>query len=661
MNLKRWVAVLLIPTLFFVIALVTMDDYGVNWDEPIHFSRGQGYLYYFLTGKTEQDKPITDRPSFFHGYNVRDLYDWDGGHPATSDILAAMSNFVFYQKLGLVGDIQGYHLFNIFTATLTVFVVAIFAYQTYGVFASVIASLTIATYPLFFAESHFNIKDPPETAFFTLAIFSFWKSLERGNWKWLFLSSISTGLALGTKLNIIFLPLIIIPYLFFRYFSSIKGSHGFFLTLQKIPFAYKKVLFLSPLLVIAIPVVTWPFLWRDTWEHVNKVLYYYKDIAIGFNYQPVEYRVLGFNLYPIFWIVVTTPPIILFLGLTGVIYALLRIDDKKTTLLWLLWFIIPIMRVSLPSAVIYGGVRQIMEFLPAMALFAGVGAKYIVEFSTRFSKVKFQIPFILFTCILLLMPILRFHPNENVYFNFLVGGLAGAKERKIPSWGNSYGNAYWQAIQWLNKNAEQDARVALVQGTGQNVPLIQLRSDIDFSGTNWSGINRNGEYLMELIYEGSERAYPYVWDYIETFLVPVYEVKVDDVTITKVWKNDLTYTKPEMRRGEVKYSFVRNLIWERNGFTIDIGKLVELTRIIIQYQDIHGCSKSGTVSLSDDGNSWDKEKEKLDTEQVLRSLDSKGGINFYLAARKARFIKVGFDSENHCFSPQSKIDIYVLE
>lgn len=661
-----WKFIFVIPTLFFIVSFLTLSDYGINWDEPIHFNRGQGYLYYFLTGKIEQDKPITDRPSFFNGYDVKALYDWDGGHPVTSDILAAISNFIFYQKLGLVGDIQGYHLFNLFTATLAVFIVAIFAYQTYGLFASIVASLAIATYPLFFSEAHFNIKDPPETAFFALTIFAFWKSLEKGNWKWLLLSSISAGLALGTKLNIVFLPLIILPYLLFRYFYLIKNGHKFFMVFQRIPFPYRKMLILFPLIMIAIPFVTWPFLWENTLAHISKVLYYYKNIAIGFDYQPAEYRFLGFNLYPIFWIIATSPLWVLVLSLIGIIYALLKPDKKKTTWLWLLWLVIPIVRVSLPSTVIYGGVRQIMEFLPAMALLAGLGGHQLVLNLKQAKSLKFKNWSLEFVCILVfgvwsLIPIIRLHPNQNVYFNFLVGGLAGAKERDIPSWGNSYGNAYWQAIQWINENAEEGAQLALVQGTGQNVPLIQLRSDINFSGTNWSGINRNGEYLMELVYQGSQRAYPYVWDYLEKFLDSVYEVKVDGVSIAKVWKNDLQHTKPQMRRNEIKYPLPRNIAWEGNSFTVDTGKLVELTRIVIQFKDTPGCSKLGIVELSHDGNSWGKEQEKLDVEQVLRSLDVEGGVNFYLAAREARFIRVNFDSENHCFSTQSKISIYVLE
>ena len=110
-----------------------------------------------------------------------------------------------------------------------------------------------------------------------------------------------------------------------------------------------------------------------------------------------------------------------------------------------------------------------------------------------------------------------------------------AVQRNIPYWGNSFGNAYFQAAQWLNNNAEQNARIALVQGTMTNIPTIQLRQDIDFSNLNWSGIFQKGEYMVELTHNDPVRLYPYGWDYIETFLTPVHEVSVDGVALAKIW------------------------------------------------------------------------------------------------------------------------------
>ena len=42
---------------FFVISFFTLNNYGVSWDESIHFARGQAYLYYY-TLATEDFSPV---------------------------------------------------------------------------------------------------------------------------------------------------------------------------------------------------------------------------------------------------------------------------------------------------------------------------------------------------------------------------------------------------------------------------------------------------------------------------------------------------------------------------------------------------------------------------------------------------------------------------
>lgn len=668
MNLKRWLVILLVPALFFIFAVGTIKDYGINWDEPIHFNRGQSYLYFLLTSK-EEIEPLSTKPSFFHGYPPRALWTWDGGHPPASDIMAAFINFIFYQKLGILGDIASYHLFNILTATLLIVVVAFFAYKTYGIFASLITSIALASYPLFFSESHFNIKDPPEAAFIGITIFAFWLSLSKVNWRWLLVSTVFAGLALGTKFNAAFLPFIITPYVLIRYYPIVKRGPKYILSqLEKTPPAYLKMLILAPVISFIIFFVLWPFLWQNPLGNFLKVLHYYKNIGTGFNYQTGKYLIGGFNLYPVFWILITTPPLVLFLAIIGIIFAIVKPDGKKTTFLWLLWLGVPVIRVSLPNTSIYGGVRQIMEFIPAMALLAGVGGYYLREWLTYLLKKarianakKIGTVVVLASFLPHLFVMAKLHPNENVYFNKFIGGLPGAKAREIPSWGNSYGNAYWQAIKWLNDNAEPNSRLALVQGTGQNVAAIQLRSDINFSNTNWSGVNRNGEYLMELIYDKSVRAYPYAWEYIEKMLEPVYDVKVEGVTIARVWKNDLEHTKREWRKKETLYqkSVTRSV---KNGeIIIQLKEDVLLSRLIFYLSDT--CAKtSATVQTAIDGSTWFTEPDSLPTEQISKTYNfSKDSTDFYLPGRKARFIKILFLKDGFCFSDETKINLVVFE
>jgi len=56
-------------------------------------------------------------------------------------------------------------------------------------------------------------------------------------------------------------------------------------------------------------------------------------------------------------------------------------------------------------------------------------------------------------------------------------------------------------------------------------------------------MQESGEYIVELTFNDTARAYDDKWNYVNKFLNPVYEVKVDGVPILKIWKNDFQHTK----------------------------------------------------------------------------------------------------------------------
>lgn len=675
--MKRWLVVFLIPLLFLVVQFVTLKDYGISWDEPIHFYRGQAYLYYFLTGKKNFDDlprlvqfmpkyegyslpdgkfstDVAKRVSYYQNIDL-DFDYWlinDSGHPVINDELAAITNLIFYQKLGIVGDINSHHLFNVFSATLLVIVVAVFAYEVGGIIPSIFSSLTLSLYPLFFSESHFNIKDPPQTAFFALTIYAFWKSLKQFNYKWLLVSIVSFAIAFGIKFNILFLPLIFTPYLVVRY----KGT-GF---LSRFPRKYWTFIFLAPLIIAAIFIGSWPYLWQDVVGNTLKIFRYYKEIGSGFEYQPGFYF-WKFNLYPIVWIITTTQPVTLLLLFIGIFIVLKDRTSEKTYWLWLLWFIVPTLRVTTPGASIYGGVRQIMEYIPAVALLAGVGADALVK-RFNITGIKLLI-FLALVSYYLLQPLIKYHPHQNVYFNFLIGGLKGAKERNIPYWGNSFGNAYYPAINWFNQNAEEGANLALIQATGLSLPRIMLREDLEYWNNYWSGIKRNGEYLLELTHDGPVKVYQYAWNYVDRFLVPVYEVKVDGVAIAMVWKNDLEHTKADMRLQEKLYLGKISVEVVDKIIRVTLGKEVVLSRLSISFKGENQCSPvAGTVRISVDGNDWKEMSEPVPFPQISwNDSVSDNRMNYFFAADGAKYIEFIANSQYSCIFEESVVSIFTLE
>lgn len=662
----------LISFLFFILGIITIDRYGISWDEPEHFMRGQAYLRLLLTGKTSyeglpkyeiqqarKDQRYHERSYYQHdSFSANVWFVQDAGHPPLNDILAALFNVIFYQKLGLAEDIQSYHLFNIFISSVLAGGVYLFAARSFGVWAGIFSAIFLGSYPLFWSESHFNIKDPAQTAFYMLALYFMWKTFSDLKSKYLIWSSIFAGLSLSVKFNILFMPFIVMPWLTLLILNKYKSTLKFLLQKNTILLAFS-----YPVIMFSILVLFWPYLWQDIIGNLLLVFGYYKELGTEENFNISTLS--GWNSYAIKWIIYTSQPVSLIFLILGLGIALKNWNrHSNITVLWLMMFLIPILRVSFPNTTIYGGVRQIMEYIPAFALLSGIGADYLRKLIITFSKGSYQtfinVIVLMFLAIGMIYPLVRYHPNENVYFNQLTGGLSGAYNMKLPSAGNTYGNAYLQAINWLNKNAEYSARVALIQGTSLNIATLQLRPDIDFSNDYWSGMYRKGEYLIELTPYGLEKWYPYAWEYVEVFLEPVYEVKVDGIAIAKVWKNDLNHTKPQYRKYQLQYQGEIKIIRSQNELILELERQTLLTRLALSYNPNKCTLDTAILFTSPDGKLFTQEVEKLPANQVTVLDKQENYTYFFFPARNVRFLKIKGQLQDSCFVKNLAVELMEL-
>lgn len=414
-----------------------------------------------------------------------------------------------------------------------------------------------------------------------------------------------------------------------------------------------------PIVALTILYVFSPYLWADPVGHFMEIVNYYK--GIGREPLPPEmsrFLMVGWNTYPLVWVFITTPLPILFLSLLGISRSILKLDS--ITFLVLLWLAVPILRVMWPGANIYGGTRQIMEFVPALAIFSGIGAKYLKD-NLRLTVVGQLSIFVVITLFLIIYEIVNIHPNQNVYFNQLIGGLRGARDRGIPSWGNSYGNVYLQGINWLNKNVETDAKLALAVNYIVSIPRLKLRPDIDLNNGHFSGTDRKGEYAMEMSYDWPlESKYKYA--YYETFLYPVYEVLVDGVPLLKIWKNDLNHTKPGYEREIViEPSFVGV---EQQKMKISFEKPILLTRLIVSYfnEGCWGRIEDGFIAVSQDGENFVREPSPIydpESPEASPGMDEDTFV-YMFPARLARSITFSPQQSKSCILENYKVTVMGL-
>lgn len=659
--------------MFFVVSLITLTHYGINWDTINHLPRGQAYLNFFLTGKRD----FSNLPPFERYWQdpdklgvsseikskpvVRSLYQSDGvdfnwivendgnGHPPVSDILSSLTNYVFFQKLRIINDIDAYRLYSVFLASFLIFLVVHWSSRIYGKTVGVLSGIFLATYPLFWSESHFNNeKDIPETFFWTSFLFCVWKGLKERNWKWVLFAGIPFGLAIGTKFNILFaLPIVAILFLV----NKIKTPPFY------IAFA------VSMFIAVIIFVGFWPYLWPDIVGRSFGVFMFYKGIGTTQNANPAFLGPFGINLYPVKWILYTSPIPILLTFLMGIFLILKKVIKKDwDSLLFLLWFFIPLARVTLPNTTIYGGIRQIMEFIPAMAVIAAIGAGYIINKKPNPLIVKAILLFIFL--IISLQPIIKYHPYENTYFNFLVGGIKGAKENDIPSWGNTFGSAYRPVVSWINYNAPNNSKAVFARSIIPNVPLIWFRKDIDIHNSHRSGTLANGEYAFDLNFQGTGESSFYD-RYLNNFLRPVYQTGVDGVFFANVWENDKKYLKSEYSSivRHINYLVTRN----NDVLKIDLKKIVSLSDVIIHFNRTNSCKdlKFGIIKLSNDGMNWYTKNETLPNQDwgvpLYGNQPLTNSLFIAFPAEEARYVQVVANPADSCILNAQNIEVNIFE
>ncbi|MEX2007737.1 MAG: glycosyltransferase family 39 protein [Candidatus Levyibacteriota bacterium] len=677
--------------LFFIAGLYVLPHYNPNWDEATHFYRGQAYLHYFLTGnKDYRDLPQVSKYSqkddtlFFspvnkerseiyrrsiymdNGINFKFFMEKDGGHPPLSDIFASFFNLVLFQKLGFISDVESYHVYSLFLAAILVGVIFWWTSKYWGFFAGLVAFLSLSLHPIFLGEAHNNIKDIPETVFYSLTIIAFYEGLTRRSIKWMIASSVFFGFAWGTKFNAVFLPFIILPW-------TLIYLYSFRQKLKKFTFLIPS-LFLYIAVASSIFVASWPFLWPSPIEKFMDVVGYYKGIGIDTGFDPRFLTIFRINTYAVQLVLYTTPLVMLFFSSLGIFYIFTKgIKEKqKFSLLVLLWFLFPILRVSIPNAGIYGGVRQIMEYIPAMAILCGIGASYmvtvlhsyIVRKSKLFSHLAIKPLFLLqFVIILTFLPItfklISIHPNEDVYFNPIIGGLKGARDKSLPGWGDSMGNPYRQAVRWINANAEKNAKVAINFGSGANIPETLFREDIAHSNLYRSAMQRKGEYIIGLTHNSGYED-EYFLQYLNNFLIPVYQVDVDGVSILKIWKNDTEHTREEYKDTFLLQENPSHHL-EENTLAIELDKNYYMTEMRLRFSGECAKEKEGSIEVSEDNLSWDVLDYSLSDQGVLLYFPTYQKNNeyiYYFANKNIKYIRINFYDENSCFKIVENIKIY---
>ncbi len=526
---------------FVVSGILTLPLYGVTWDEALgNMFFGQRYLYYFLTRNPQYldfnypNLPIHEQlPNLYLSVYRHIPYEF----PPLADILSAATMEIFGYRLGWLDPIDAFHLATILLSGILLIIIFKFVSKRLDYFAAFLAILLLGTYPRFWGDMHFNVKDIPETVFFALTIIAFFIWYERPAWYRAILVGTLFAGAMAIKGSALFIPVILVIGVW-PWKKQVPPWHDVIIHLKQYGWHY---LFMG---VVSVPIyfLLWPYLYADP----SRVFDYFSYLASQGGRSGMLW-----NWDPLIQAISTMPETTLILLVIGLVFMVRNWHRMNSPILRLLavWLIFPVLRNSLPGMMNFDGIRHFEEFVPAACIVAGYGGSSLVSWvQTKFNVRKVWSAMVILTLVTLNIGAIgvNYFPYLNVYHNSMIGGLDGAHNKYHLTEATDYwGSSYRAGMGWLNDNAEVDSWLYvpvaghIIKVTGE----LRLRNDISLLDEQEIKELKSLDRPIYVMFVTRWGWYNAIAKYTVNNLEPVHEIIVDDVPILQIYK--LTELPPQ--------------------------------------------------------------------------------------------------------------------
>ena len=449
--------------IFFLVGINVYKDYGISVDEP--FQRSFGYFWYIWINENFIGNPqliiLKEKFSTMEWSNILLMGQYIH-YGVFFDVIAAF----FEEKFKLSNDIDAYHFRHI-TTFLFFYVSSVgFFLLSKERFKSNLFSLIITfiyvTSPRIFGESFYNNKD---IVFMSLSVFTIYfsiKSFSEPGFKNIFFLSFFSVLATEVRILGIFFFLL---YFIFFIISCLEDKKYFNKNVKYIAVFIFSYVLLSYIL--------WPYLWENPLNNFFTAFKFFSNFAfydnqIFFMGEFISATNLPWYYIPV-WIIVSTPVLyLLFFFISLIKYSFvffqnfLNIKKTNNNKIWnsisqkqdlflLLCFLGPLFAVISLNSTLYTGWRHLYFIYPPMIYFVALGIKYIIDFKKKI------ISYLVYFSILVMLTsniynLIKFHPYQNVYFNFIFEKNAN-RLFEIDYWGLSNKSALKNL---LDENSEKN-------------------------------------------------------------------------------------------------------------------------------------------------------------------------------------------------------------
>jgi hypothetical protein len=266
----------------------------------------------------------------------------------------------------------------------------------------------------------------------------------------------------------------------------------------------------------------WPFLWTDPINNFLAAFQSFKKFELGVSSSFYLGKYVNTSYLPwhytFVWIAVSTPIIYSFFFLIAsfnVTYNFVKnfleinINDyskklwsnynEKVDLFFLMFFLGPIFATIIFQSTLYNGWRHLYFIYPGLIYLIVYAINFLINLNVNKILKNAFFLIVIFTIISNIFNLLKFHPYQNVYFNYLVEKKANSLF-EIDYWG--LGNA--QSIKKILNNTDDSEEVSI--GEASFTPLAYSRYIINNKKINnvvFSGTTKNNQdyFITNYIYE----------------------------------------------------------------------------------------------------------------------------------------------------------------
>jgi hypothetical protein len=522
-NIRR--ATLAFFVIFFLSGAIGFKDYGSSWDEPMNFAFG-GYT-------------LITAADFFHGQPMKP-FTLDGAaddHASTHGSAFDSLLFLIYKATSATDSratLLARHFFCFllfFLGVLTFYRLSRLHFKSRA--WSLLATVFLTLSPRIYADAFYNSVDITFMCAFIFWAYTLRKLIIRLNSKYLAYHILASAFLMNTR------PIGVYGFL-------MTGLFLFLLMIQKwangkvtMKIARYFLMYFAGWMIFLI--ILKPYLWQDTVARLielftssNKVMLRGSVLYFG---SLISVTDLPWH-YNFAWLLITTPllySITFLIGTLRYFYELIKkpvsMLNPESDSLFLLWFWVPMIAPVLLKTVLYDAWRHHFFVYPAFIIFSvnGLRATYRHLRTLKPSLTsKLSVTALVVLCFFSLAStaafMIRFHPLQNLYFNFLAGKRSKIISRfDVDYWGLSYRKCL-EAI--LRHDKRSSIRIAIA-----NFPVwcnLLLLEEKDRQRFVVDSSFKTAHYYIGN-FRGSPAGYPFLNN-------EVYSVNVDGIKVSAVYK-----------------------------------------------------------------------------------------------------------------------------